>query len=272
MQKLVLNGRRYAFNIHQKDSSLPYLLMLHGFMGDGRIFDHLVEELCQSCNPVTVDLLGHGKSEQALDPSHYVENKQTDDIKTLTKELDIFPLFLYGYSMGGRLALRTAIQFPELYKGLILESANDGIEEKAPREERRKLDEQRADQILDDFDLFLSKWKTLELFNSAAPSDKALENKYEKIQQSQEPKALSASLRGFSNGNMKSVRPLLSEFHKPVLLIVGNEDEKYVKINDTMAQHFTNVRLKKLNAGHRVHLDNPQELLKNISQFIEQNS
>lgn len=272
MQELKINGVRYALKIHQKNASLPCLLMLHGFMGNHRVFDHLIDDLKKYCSPITVDLLGHGQSEQAQDPSRYVAKHQIDDLETLIRRLKISPLFLYGYSMGGRLALRTALQFPGKISGLILESTNDGIEDEPLRKERRSLDKKRADKIVEDFDLFLSNWKELELFQSSVSTDETLEKKYHAIQHQQNPASLAASLKGFSNGNMKSVRSKLGSFHKPVLLLAGNEDEKYLKINDTMAQHFANARFLKLNAGHRVHLDNPKELTNHITQFIEQKS
>ena len=272
MQEIIINGATYAFNIHQQDTSLPSLLMLHGFMGDHRVFDHLIDDLKESCNLITVDLLGHGSSEGVSDPDRYLAKHQIDDLRKLVSQLSDSPLFIYGYSMGGRLALRTALAFPELCSGLILESTNDGIESEKQRKERLKLDKERANQILNDFDHFLENWQELKLFKSGTSTDKILEKKYLKIQHGQDPKALAASLQGFSNGNMKYVRPQLASFNKPVLLLVGNEDEKYVKINDTMAQHFADAKLHKLNGGHRVHLDNPKELVKHITQFIEQNS
>ncbi|MDZ7714707.1 MAG: alpha/beta fold hydrolase [Balneolaceae bacterium] len=206
MQQLEVNGARYAFKIHQKDTTLPYLIMLHGFMGDHRVFDHLIDDLKQCCNPITVDLLGHGQSEQAKNPSRYFAKYQIQDLKTLIAQLNISPFFLYGYSMGGRLSLRLALEFPELCYGLILESTNDGIEDKLLRKERMNLDEKRANKLLNDFDLFLSDWQKLDLFKSKIPVDKTLEKKYRNIQRSQKPEALAASLLGFSNGNMESVR------------------------------------------------------------------
>lgn len=136
MQMTEVNSTNYAVYIHQQDEQLPYLLMLHGFMGDRRVFDHLVDELCEICNPITVDLLGHGQSSKPTDPQRYHEDKQIKDIVNLTQKLNISPLFLYGYSMGGRLALKTAVQYPGLFQGFIFEGTTNGIPEKEKRKKK----------------------------------------------------------------------------------------------------------------------------------------
>ena len=49
-----------------------------------------------------------------------------------------------GYSMGGRLCLRLALDRPDLVRGLVLLSASPGIAEDAERAARREADEELA--------------------------------------------------------------------------------------------------------------------------------
>lgn len=272
MEELKINGLTYAINIHQSHSSLPYLLMLHGFMGDGRVFHHLIEDLTKCCNPVTVDLLGHGKSQKPLDPVRYEEKRQIADIIKLIKQIELSPVFLYGYSMGGRLALKTALDNPELFSGLILESTNNGITDSDKRAKRREIDINRAREIEIDYDFFLSEWEKLGLFKSPIRTKSELVNKYRNIQLDQNPQAMAASLRGFGTGMMEPVSEIAERFHIPVLIIFGTADHKYVQISSTLASLLKDARLSPLLAGHRVHLDNPEKLTKEINSFIDQNS
>ncbi|HET6528890.1 MAG TPA: 2-succinyl-6-hydroxy-2,4-cyclohexadiene-1-carboxylate synthase [Balneolaceae bacterium] len=268
MKFIEIHNKSYACILHQRESKLPYLLMLHGFMGDHRVFDHLIKDLSEFCNPVTIDLLGHGKSSKPEQLDHYNETSQINDILGVIEKLDITPLFLFGYSMGGRLALKTALSSPQTFKGLILESTTCGIVDEYERKERRDNDEQRARQIEKNFEKFLSKWQNLELFQSPLPSSKKLTDHYRDIQHSQHPNAISASLRGFGTGSMAPACDQLKNLDLPVLLMAGTEDEKYQRINGFMAEQLPKATFSSIKAGHRTHLDNPKEFVSEINNFI----
>lgn len=258
----------YACKIHQQDETLPYLLMLHGFMGDHRVFSHLIDDLITFCNPVTIDLLGHGQTSKPTDPARYNETEQINDICSIIDKLKLTQLFLFGYSMGGRLALKTALEMPEYFRGLILESTNCGVTDPDKRKERQQLDSKWAADIKDDFDNFLVGWKELELFQSPQPTDDTHLQNYREIQSEQSPSALAASLHGFGTGSMTPVCNKLKNFDLPVLLLAGSDDEKYQKINQYLFDQFPNATFSSIRAGHRTHLDNPPDFLSKLKSFI----
>lgn len=269
MQFIEVNNLSYACQTHQRDEHLPWLLMLHGFMGNHRVFDHLTDELCKFCNPITIDLLGHGQTSKPTDPARYDENRQISDILQLVDILDIHPLLFFGYSMGGRLALKTAINAPHIFDGLILESANCGIPDTAEREQRQTLDARWATEIEDDFRDFLSGWKKLDLFQSPVPTDQSLNQKYQDIQSEQSPKALAASLRGFGTGSMTPVCNKLKQLDLPILLLAGSADEKYQQINRYLSEQLPNATFSSVKAGHRTHLDNPTAFVRCIRNYTD---
>lgn len=271
-KKLNVNGATYAVEIHQRSSSLPSLLMLHGFMGDSRAFHHLLEGLSKSCNPITVDLLGHGQSDKIYTETRYNEEAQIADITALVQQLELARVFLYGYSMGGRLALKAALKFPELWGGLLLESTTYGLTDEKKRADRRRVDAQRAEKISIDYKTFLAQWKELALFNSPVRVDKQLAANYNHIHLSQDSHAMAASIVGFGTGSMAPVRTELHGFTKPVMVIAGTEDQKYINLSKSLVSYFDKAHLCHITAGHRVHLDNPQELVQEINFFLDQNS
>src|SRR5699024_6973318 len=219
MKIIEINNVSYTVGSNQKREGLPRLLMLHGFMGDHRAFNHLIDNLGKFCNPITVDLLGHGRSSKPANPERYYEKQQVDDLAALIGKLNISPLFLHGYSMGGRLALKTALAHPDFFRGLILESTNCGITDDQERKQRRQTDCQRANRITDNFEHFLRHWQQLPLFESPGPVDLKLREKYAAIQQSQSPEAIAASLRGFGSGRMQPCCEELSRLQLPALLM-----------------------------------------------------
>ena len=42
---------------HNSENDLPIVVFLHGFLGSGDIFKHLIDTCKAYCNPITIDLL-----------------------------------------------------------------------------------------------------------------------------------------------------------------------------------------------------------------------
>lgn len=267
--RINIRGIDYHTERFQDNRELPDLLLLHGFMGSGRAFDHLLEPLSTFCNPVTLDLLGHGRTASVISDFPFSTEEQVEDLRILFHELFSSPFHLYGYSMGGRLALQYAVHHPTSLRGLILESASYGLEDKESRAERRRLDEDRAHSIEADFSGFLQQWKQLPLFNTPAriPVDR-LRN-YESMQQNQRPDQLAFSLRGFGTGTMPCCKGALPALKIPTLLIAGSLDDKFTRINRGMHQLLPKSDLEVVQqAGHRVHLEQPDILVQLLESFI----
>jgi len=272
MNQYQIHGQTYNCEIHQQDDQLPYLLMLHGFMGDRRVFTHLIDKLTAFCNPIGLDLLGFGESSKTSDPERYQLQHQIKDIRQLINRLGWNPLLLHGYSMGGRLALQMALQHQNYFDGLVLESANCGISNTQQRRQRKQLDAKWAKQITNDFSAFLSNWKKLKLFDSPHAVDEQLVQRYHEIQSEQSPKALSASLRGFGTGSMPAVCHKLPELELPTLLLAGSADEKYQQINNNLVDQLPNATFSSIKAGHRTHLDNPSAFVAELRNYFNEHS
>lgn len=259
----------YNFEVHQEKDELPYLVLLHGFMGSGESFDHLIPELNSFCNPVTIDLLGHGKSEGAELHYRFSTKEQVTDLTKLIREQLPIPVYLYGYSMGGRLALQLALHRPDLYKGLILESSTFGIESENERQARQAFDAKRSDDLAGNFQGFLEQWNEMPLFKSSTADPELLE-KVKKIQEHQNPFWLSNCLQGFGTGTMPCVRDRLSELVIPVLLIAGERDSKFIHLNRLMEKEIRDAELNVIrNAGHRMHLDQPDIIISSLKDFLK---
>ncbi|MDX1636481.1 MAG: 2-succinyl-6-hydroxy-2,4-cyclohexadiene-1-carboxylate synthase [Balneolaceae bacterium] len=267
--RITSHGISYHVRRHRHDPSLPSLLLLHGFMGSGRAFSHLVDSLTPFSNPITIDLLGHGKTEGTTDPGRYAVDQQIRDLDHIIREMNTGSLFLHGYSMGGRLALRYALSHPDAIDGLVLESTTIGIADCAKREARIREDEERASAILNNYKSFLSSWHKQPLFSSNGNMDSALEQHYRQLQQSQNPEYMAASLRGFGTGQMPPVGEELSRLVIPTLLMAGEHDKKYRTIMNRMDQQLPESRSHIIrDAGHRIHLEHPRAFLDHLKAFV----
>jgi len=267
-----VRGISYHVDIHQNDKALPSLVLLHGFMGSGNQFEHLIPELTAFCNPITIDLLGHGETEGAELHYRFSTKEQIADLAKLIGEQLKIPLFLYGYSMGARLSLQLALYRPDLFKGLILESGTFGIEGETERQARQALDARRSDDIMGNFQGFLKEWANMPLFSSSSAEPELIE-KIDEIQKNQDPFWLANSLQGFGTGTMPCVRDRLGELPMPVQLLIGEKDSKFLHINRQMEKEITNSELAVVKeAGHRVHLDQPETFVSHLKSFIQKNT
>ncbi|MGW3894633.1 alpha/beta fold hydrolase [Micromonospora profundi] len=96
------------------------LVLLHGGYGSTEMFAPMVPALAERRRVVAVDLQGHGRTADVDRPLRY--ETMADDIAALLGHLDLSTADLLGYSLGGGVALRTAIEHPALVRRLVLVS------------------------------------------------------------------------------------------------------------------------------------------------------
>src|SRR5512135_323968 len=98
------------------------LILLHGGLGSGEMFDPVMPALAEDRRVITVDLQGHGRTadvDRPLDPRTMAE-----DIAELIRYLGLTKPDVLGYSLGGGVALHLAAAHPELVGKAIIVSAH----------------------------------------------------------------------------------------------------------------------------------------------------
>ncbi|MGW2236481.1 alpha/beta fold hydrolase [Streptomyces sp. NPDC001759] len=96
----------------------PVVLLHSGFV-DHRLFEDQIPSLAAADHRViAVDVRGHGWSANAGKPFRWA-----DDLAGMLRHLDAGPAVLVGVSMGGAIASDTAVEYPELVRGLVLSGA-----------------------------------------------------------------------------------------------------------------------------------------------------
>jgi 2-succinyl-6-hydroxy-2,4-cyclohexadiene-1-carboxylate synthase len=269
---MILDINDVKYHVHafgDNSNTLTPLILLHGFSGSGAVFKSL-QEAVYPRRSFALDLIGHGKTDSPSDEKRYSVENQLKDLHQIIKSLNIAMCNLLGYSMGGRLAIRFALQNPRLIKHLVLESTNSGIEDTSELEERILRDAKLANEIRADFPTFLQKWNRLPLFNSPDDAPETTHKLFGDIQKNQNPEGLANSLTGFGAGSMQPVANKLHEISADVLVITGSADYKYTEMWKSLINNFQKGTHKSIrNAGHRVHLDRPDAYIQTILQFIK---
>jgi len=112
-----VNGVELGYQI--KGEGKP-LILLHGGFGSVEMFGPNVDLLAKTNQVIGVDLQSHGRSLAADRPMRF--ETMADDIAALIRSLGLERAAIMGFSLGGAVALRTAIQHPEVVERLVLVS------------------------------------------------------------------------------------------------------------------------------------------------------
>jgi 2-succinyl-6-hydroxy-2,4-cyclohexadiene-1-carboxylate synthase len=267
--KVNIGSVRYHVEKHGSHTDTKPIVLLHGFSGSGESFEHLFEKLSKITTIYAVDLIGHGKTESPDEKKLYRIENQLEQIDSLIIQLGLKTPILWGYSMGGRLALNYVIKFPFNISGLILESTNNGIENEADRDERARKDAVLSSEILNDYTSFLEKWNRLPLFKSPNGTTKIHFDKFAQVQKSQNPLGLAQSISEFSPANIPYISDELKHISQPVLILTGENDIGYTKLWIDLTKLIKNANhiiIQK--AGHRVHLDNPDDYIIALEKYL----
>jgi pimeloyl-ACP methyl ester carboxylesterase len=113
-----INGLHLYYEIHGEGEPL---ILLHGGLGSTDMFAEILPMLAEGRQVIAVDLQAHGRTADIDRPLSF--EVMADDVAALIKHLELEQAAVMGYSDGGSVALRTAIQHPELVRKLIVVSA-----------------------------------------------------------------------------------------------------------------------------------------------------
>jgi pimeloyl-ACP methyl ester carboxylesterase len=112
-----VNGLNLYYEVH--GSGEP-LVLLHGGLGAIEMFGEVLPMLAAGRQVIAVDLQAHGRTADIDRPMRF--EPMADDIAALLQHLGIAQADLMGYSLGGGVALQTAIRHPEVVNRLVLVS------------------------------------------------------------------------------------------------------------------------------------------------------
>ncbi len=113
-------GRRLSYHEHGHGSRV--IVMTHGLLMDNRMYTRLAPKLAKTGHRViTVDMLGHGASDQPHDMTAYSMQQFGADVVALLDHLDVKQAVIGGTSLGANVSLETAVAAPDRVRGLVLE-------------------------------------------------------------------------------------------------------------------------------------------------------
>lgn len=226
----------------------PRVVLVPGFTQTAASWRGVREILDESCDVVALD----------------VPQRDSFDATAISIGVQGKRAVYVGYSMGGRIALRLALERPESVQALVLVSSTAGIADASERAARIESDEALAQSVeRDGVDAFLEKWLAQPLFATVPPDAPGLRERH----------ALSEGyvahcLRVLGAGAMEPMWDRLPELEMPIALVTGRLDAKYEKLALMMLERFPNDAVHvRLDGGHALPLEQPAVLGGFIASF-----
>jgi pimeloyl-ACP methyl ester carboxylesterase len=114
------NGHRISYD--EYGTGDRPLVLIHGLLMNRRMFDRLAPAMAERGNRViTIDLLGHGRSDRPPDMTQYSMTFFSRQVEALLDHLEIEQAVIGGTSLGANVTLEGAFQFPERFRGMMVE-------------------------------------------------------------------------------------------------------------------------------------------------------
>lgn len=210
------------------------LILLHGNSGSIKEFYQQIPTLSQQYKVIAIDTRGQGKSTDTS-KSDFTYKIFADDVKALVDELGLKKVNIVGWSDGGNTGLEFALKYPDHLNKLVTIGANtfpEGVDER----------------------LFNNMKAQLQVLQAENNPERLNEMRLVKIML-KEP--------NISNGSLHKIQ-------NPVLVIAGENDVIKKEHTEMMAKQIPNAELKIYkNATHFIPFENPEELNKDILEFLK---
>jgi len=278
------NLKMAYMDVAPKRANGETVILFHGKNFNGYYWKNVIPILTSRGYRVIVpDHIGWGKSDR---PNiHYSFHQLAENNKKLLDNLNVKRVIVLGHSMGGMLATRLTLMFPETVEKLILENPI-GLEDYrtfVPFESLEKLEQT-------EFKATYESYKNYQ--KSYYPEFKP---EYEQYVEAQ---AADLKLKNFPHIALVNAltyqmiyeQPVCYEFENikvPTLLIIGQADRtivgkakvskeivgehgQYPELGRAAKQKIENVRLVELdNVGHIPHIQTPKKFEKAVVDFLQ---
>ena len=115
-----LSGHRLAYTTYGEGPRV--IVLVHGLLLNQRMHCKLAEALAGRGNRVvTLDLLGHGRSDRPPDMWRYSMTTFGAEVIALLDHLEVDEALVLGTSLGANTALEAAVLAPERLRGMVIE-------------------------------------------------------------------------------------------------------------------------------------------------------
>jgi pimeloyl-ACP methyl ester carboxylesterase len=281
LKELSFNTNIVSINYAEGPTSGMPFVLLHGIISRWQYFLPVITGLSEKWHIYALDFRGHGKSGRVR-RQYEIDDYVQDTISFLQNKISE-PVVLFGHSVGGAVALIIAARLPEAVKAVIV-----GDTPLCPDSLRQGID---PNMFIAWRELAGSGYSIEELAARLADIPVSISGQPKQVRQADLPGMDSAFLlfeaKSLSQLDPETLTPiiegwmfkdykdeeLLPAVSCPVLLLQGDPalgaamTDNDVRRALKLFPRATHVRIE--NAGHELHLKQPEAVLKAITCFLE---
>jgi len=239
------------------------LIVLHGLFGSGSNWRSIAAQLAERFSVYLLDLRNHGKS-----PHH----PQIDyplmaaDVREFIAAERLDAAILLGHSMGGKVAMRLALDSPELVRKLI-------VADMSPRAYARSHDQVFAALLALDLMTFERPQQIEEALAQQIPSLAMRRFLLKNLGRDESGSFIwKMNLRSLYENYDRLREPIHGQtpFSGPTLFVHGGKSAYVTKADETdIRAQFPAARIETIpSAGHWIHADAPDEFVRLVLGFL----
>jgi pimeloyl-ACP methyl ester carboxylesterase len=266
MPRIQINGVHLYYESH--GSGFP-LVLAYGLGGNTGMWAGQIEAFSRQYRLILWDPRGHGQSDSPPQPEQYGLSISAEDLRGLLEHLRIDSAYIGGQSMGGGIAARFAVTYPDQVAALlIIDSASaSGLPmsaaTRAMREKTVELAEIQSMEAVADYVITAN--PNLRTQAEASPEAR---QRLRQMFLDLNPKGYANTIRAMLTESFPTER--LSTLRMPTLVLVGDADPALEAARWTH-QQIPGARLVILpQAGHLSNLDAPEAFNTSVLDFLRQ--
>jgi len=237
------------------------LIILHGLFGMSDNWSTLAKKLGELYTVYTIDLRNHGKS-----PHHPQMDYSTlaTDILTFIETHQLDMVNLIGHSMGGKVAMQFAINFPNKLNKLV-------VVDIAP-----KLYEGNHANIFEAFKSLplpeiTSRKQADEALKTILPEFSVRQFILKNLTRNKEGQYYWRPAIDYIHNNYTNILGQIEGVYEGVTLFIKGEHSYYIQVKDVgeIKQQFPKATISTIkNAGHWIHAEQPLAFFETSKQFL----
>lgn len=244
---------------HQTLGQGQPLVLVHGLFGSADNWGSIARQLAQHYQVISIDLRNHGRSPHS-ETQTYPE--MADDLLAVCDALALPPIHLLGHSLGGKVAMQFATQYPERINKLI-------VVDMSPR---AYADEHTAlidAMIAVDLSQSVSRSEVDKALSQAIPNLMVRQFLLTNLVKAEGRLQWRINLPALKANYPYFQAALNVAFENPCLFIRG-ERSHYVQETDIaeIRQQFTQAEFVSLPTDHWVHAEQPQLFIQAVENFL----
>ncbi|HLZ72331.1 MAG TPA: alpha/beta fold hydrolase [Dehalococcoidia bacterium] len=252
-----VNGTRIYYEIQGAGSPLA---LIHGIGGSAMDWGEALPRLAAHCRVLALDVRGFGHSAKPSGP--YSPAQWAADVAGVLDAAGMRDVIVLGHSMGGVIAQRLVLDFPQKVRAAIFASTSSEVKEAAAQFWEGQADEIEREGIAPMIARRQAAYT--DAFKAAHPEALAAD---ERRVQLNEPHAYAAAARAVARYNFTDE---LRGLHMPVLILQGLDDKQTPPGGSViMSRAIPGARLVMIeHCGHNIHSDQPDRFVNEVLGFV----